>query len=164
MFFTEVSGDKVNKKSLCESCAQEYQNNTPNLPPFDQLFGEVLEELESNEAFEYSEEEAVVSETSVVCPECDFTLQDYKATGRFGCSTCYPTFKHILLPKLTEIHKGSSHEGRVNHRVLDRVNHAEIIEELTRELERAIEAEDYERAGELRDQIKEASKQASEQQ
>jgi len=173
VFFTEIVNDSVKKLSLCETCAAEYQTENPNLPPFDKLFGKILdhefldetlspEELMAELAPELSDDSenhnsASQNTQSEVCPDCDFSLENYKNIGRFGCPSCYSHFQKTLSPKLPQMHEGTKHQGRVNEHMLERIDHAQILEDLTINLEKAIKIEDYKLAGKIRDEIKKAS-------
>jgi len=106
---------------------------------------------------EDNNEESPAENTKDCCPDCDFTLENYKKVGRLGCPTCYQHFQKVLAPNLPKLHDGIVHKGRVNTSMLERINHAEILEKLTQRLEQAIKVEDYELAGQLRDEIKTAS-------
>jgi len=177
VFFTEIVDNAVKKQAFCHACAQEYQKNNPSLPPLDKLFDagltekieEHFDEMEEEDydesIFKYEEDESpqIDSDSSNSrCKECDFTFADYQRVGRLGCPTCYSAFEKIIKLKLNSMHEGETHTGRVNKNMVQRINHAKILEELTQKLEQAVQAEDYETAGKLRDEIKEASKRAAE--
>lgn len=92
------------------------------------------------------------------CPECGWSFEDFKNRGRLGCPACYETFKEPLDHILERIHAmvEPHHVGRQPGEVApdSRVLQRQRLREKKREMELAVETEDYERAAELRDQIK----------
>ena len=89
------------------------------------------------------------------CPNCGLTIADFKRTGRLGCARCYATFDVSLRGLLRKLHGGTQHSGKVylppDPTETDRT--ARVVG-LRRSLSRAVEAEDFERAAALRDQIR----------
>ena len=98
------------------------------------------------------------------CPLCGTTLSQIQSSGKFGCSTCYDTFAHLLdlSPFIGKGYHGKNEtapkqqtppdEGkRLSHSQTEPISEAE---ELKAQLQKAVAAEDYERAAVLRDQIR----------
>ncbi|HEX9727644.1 MAG TPA: UvrB/UvrC motif-containing protein [Gemmatimonadales bacterium] len=94
------------------------------------------------------------------CSFCGGTLQDFRDTGRLGCPRCYDTFEPHLRTLLRRIHGSSRHVGHVERTTgwAGGVAGAHPIEEtlvaLRDRLRRAVAAENFELAAELRDQIR----------
>lgn len=88
------------------------------------------------------------------CSQCGLTFQGFSQTGRFGCSQCYNTFKGQMSPLLRRIHGKTYHVGKVPRRTGGQLRIKHEINRLKGELQEAINAEEYERAAVLRDQIK----------
>ena len=97
------------------------------------------------------------------CPECGSTMNDIKKLGKVGCANCYDLFFNELMPTIRSIHSNTRHTGK--HPVIEYTeNHDEkdakpktkqnTVEQLRAELKKAIEEEDFERAAQLRDEIK----------
>ena len=114
-------------------------------------------------------------ESNVSCPDCGMTLAEFREKGRLGCPRDYEIFREHLDRLLERVHSADHHVGRLPGRELpariaapeegsdtERVP-AELPEadpgarrdELNAELERAVREEDYERAAELRDLLRE---------
>lgn len=88
------------------------------------------------------------------CPVCGISFFEFRNTGRLGCPYDYKHFEADLTPLLTNIHESLHHKGKQPRRAAASAdNQAEMIQ-LRREMEEAIECEDYERASEIRDQLK----------
>lgn len=90
------------------------------------------------------------------CGFCGATLQDFRDTGRLGCPHCYETFETHLRDLLRRIHGSSQHVGEVylSPAAPQAVDAARRLSQLREQLRRAIEAENFELAAELRDQIR----------
>ena len=89
------------------------------------------------------------------CSFCEMTFDDFRESGRLGCPHCYTSFERRVRRLLSRIHGAAQHAGKVylqpdpSSADLDR-----RIAGLRRSLEHAVEAEDFERAAVLRDQIR----------
>ncbi len=98
--------------------------------------------------------EAGASGVGPTCPRCGLTYGEFRRVGRLGCGTCYATFEAQLLPLLRRIHGSAEHTGCVPSEISgDHLRRKEIAR-LKSELARAVAAEDYELAAELRDTIR----------
>lgn len=85
------------------------------------------------------------------CPSCAIGLEEFRSTGRLGCPRDYDHFRAELEPLLERIHGARAHTGRVPTRVQARLARAERLELHQRELQAAIDSENYEEAARLRD-------------
>jgi len=87
------------------------------------------------------------------CPVCGITFAEFRASGRLGCPNDYVAFRRGLLPLLDKIHGRVEHQGKVPQRTSQRLKRQRRIAELRRELNAAIQREEYETAARLRDEI-----------
>lgn len=89
------------------------------------------------------------------CGFCGLSFSDFRETGRLGCPHCWATFEAHLRGLLRRIHGGTSHVGKVYLPPDPTASEREKrLEALRRTLQRAVDAEDFERAAEIRDQIR----------
>lgn len=93
------------------------------------------------------------------CPGCGLSFDEIGRMGRLGCSECYTTFEHEVEPILRRVHGNSQHPGKAPRRTGGKFKLDKTIEELKKKLQAAVNQEQYEKAAELRDQIKELEKQ-----
>ena len=151
--YTNITGDKVQKVDLCEACAKSKGMENPTGFCFaDELFGlGAAQEIEQ-----------AGGETGLKCPACGFTQADFKKAGRLGCAECYQTFAEPLGGLLKTMHKGTRHTGKVPESLRQGHNLSERLGTLQKRLAKAIEAEDFEQAAVLRDEIKQATARAAE--
>ena len=101
---------------------------------------------------------AVVRESSgvVTCPVCGLTWNDFKQSGLMGCPHDYEMFDSRLLPLLKRAQEGAGeHMGKVPTRKKTEETDRQVTQlRLRRELQKAIDAENYEQAARLRDQLR----------
>lgn len=94
------------------------------------------------------------------CDDCGLSYEDFLAIGRFGCGQCYESFHQNLDELMLQLHGANRHVGSVpavSEQPVDSSPATTIDSEkrrLDHQLAEAIEQEDYERAAELRDEIK----------
>lgn len=100
------------------------------------------------------ESETIASEPESKCPECGFSLADFKKAGRFGCPQCYAAFSDPLNSLLKSMHKGIKHTGKRPQSQAKNLAVVDQLQQLQAQLEEAIQTENFEQAAVLRDQIK----------
>jgi protein arginine kinase activator len=110
----------------------------------------------------------------VQCPNCGMHYSTFRETGRLGCADCYNAFGSKLRPLLRRIHGSTRHVGKLPAHDGAVVTHVgklpahdgavvtpqRQVQRLHDELLRAVEREEFERAAEIRDQIKTLEKEA----
>ena len=147
---TEIRNGKKIEKHLCEQCAAQNEglpvkSHTP------------INELLTNFVMAHSGLQKDVGQS---CDVCGVTWAEFRQGGLFGCANDYSVFEKDLTPLLQRAHEGATHHvGKVPTRrggsgvpLKKRID----ATKLRKELARAVEAEDYERAASLRDQIRQA--------
>ena len=92
----------------------------------------------------------------VVCPECGMNWSTFKQSGLMGCKHDYELYEAKLLPLLKRAQEGASqHVGKVPHaRKTEAGDRQMTTLRLRRELQKAIDAENYEQAARLRDELR----------
>jgi len=145
--FTNVVDSKVEKIHICPQCAEE--KGFDYLKKSNFAMGDLVAGL-----LDSALSDAEADEGKGRCPNCHRSYDSFKKIGRLGCSNCYDFFQEQLIPLLSSIHGNTRHRGKVPKRFRDRVNADRRVLELEEELSRTIACEKYERAAELRDEIK----------
>lgn len=155
--FTQVQNGKKTELHLCSQCAAK-----KGLTFFNFNFGEALSVpklLGSLFGFGPAPIGQVMPVVSKkVCPNCGTSFDEIGQQGRLGCSMCYQAFQEPLESILRRIHGNSRHTGKVPQRGASRLKVQRRIEELKAALSKAIAKEEYEKAAEIRDQIKKLEK------
>ena len=90
----------------------------------------------------------------IQCPSCLLLYSGFRETGRLGCARCYESFEVQLRPLLRRIHGSLSHAGKVPLADGDHVARRTRLQKLQEDLDQAIGRENFERAAEIRDQIR----------
>lgn len=89
------------------------------------------------------------------CARCGMNYSEYRQHGVLGCGDCYEAFAATLDVVLDRAHGACQHVGKAPATVGDALQRAAVLQQLLRELDASVRAEQYERAAKLRDQIKE---------
>jgi protein arginine kinase activator len=97
----------------------------------------------------------MVTPAQTTCPNCGVSFADIRQTGKLGCSECYKVYEQELEPTLKRIHGSSQHFGKIPSRGGEKVLLRKEIDELKVRLQEAVAQEEYEKAAEIRDRIKE---------
>ena len=90
-----------------------------------------------------------------VCEKCGTSFQEFLQTSRMGCSRCYDCFRSRLAAPLRKIHLSGEHTGKIPGRLSRTLGVERELKSLESELSACITAQNFERAAELRDKIKE---------
>jgi protein arginine kinase activator len=91
------------------------------------------------------------------CTVCGLTYSKFKATGKFGCSNCYKVFGERLNPLFKRLHGNIIHTGKLPSKAGSKIKLDREIEKLKQELNTAVNNEEYEKAAEIRDKIRDIS-------
>lgn len=147
LHITEIREGKAVALHLCETCAREYlesnEEESSSDPGVD--LAAKLEELVAEGSDEML--------AALVCPMCGITFSEFRETGRFGCPNDYDEFIVQLQPLLENIHEDTVHQGKHPRSAGSGTSiHSRMIQ-LRKDLEAAVECEDYESAAKFRDEI-----------
>lgn len=93
------------------------------------------------------------------CEFCGSTYSEIAKTGHVGCANCYELFADQLYPSIRRIHGNTTHCGKNSVAAKSAEKPAEETKEskinaLKKQLDEAISEQNFERAAELRDEIK----------
>ncbi len=143
---TEIIDDQMNELHLCEECARQKSVQ------MEQQFG--LSDLLAGMA-EFGKPIKEPEGVTLKCPACGLTYADFKKIGRLGCGECFVTFKKYLVPLLKRIHSSAQHFGKSPFKVTKVLRKKIDVQDLRTKLQKAIQAEEFEEAAKIRDQIKE---------
>jgi len=93
-------------------------------------------------------------DSKLVCPNCGLSFAEFKRQGRLDCAECYVSFHDQLLPLIRRIHDAVQHVGRTASGGRKQAQIKMNVQKLREALSGAIEAENYEKAAALRDQLR----------
>jgi protein arginine kinase activator len=143
----DASGAKQ-ERHLCEHCAVEEGHMQVAKPSVD--INDLLE------TFLASTKSAAGQAVNLTCENCGISYIEFRNQGLLGCPDDYDAFAEPLGRLLSEAHGDPAHHVGKTPKSLgaQRKSHQDL-RRLKRLLAEAVAAEDYERAAELRDQIRE---------
>lgn len=158
---TVIINGKPMEKHLCEDCAAKSGLGGQGHLPMHELVATFVKAVSSTES----------ATAAATCNVCGLTYARFKQTGLLGCAGCYRTFEEKLGPLIERAHEGATHHvGKIPRGALERSRQGgadrlemllgsskereERLAVLRRQLASAVEAEHYEQAASLRDEIR----------
>lgn len=147
ILFAQVIQGKKTEMHLCKMCAQK--------KGISGIGGLASEPVNSFLAGMTEKAEALVEDQPrVVCTKCNLTYREFRASGKLGCAECYSAFDEPLKKLIRKTHGNTQHHGKTPVRHIPRSVPDTSFNTAQRALKEAIAQENYERAAELRDQIR----------
>lgn len=141
---TKTVNGQTTQRMLCSDCAKEEGMLVNHFMPLAQMMAGMMGE---------SVRPQKSSVSGLTCSRCGYDFSKFKESGLLGCPQCYEDFKEYLTPMIRRIQGGLNHLGeRPGH--CAEVPGQEQLAQLQKQLLLAIEHEEYEKAAELRDQIR----------
>lgn len=169
---TIIQGGKVVQRNLCETCAKAagVKIQTPASLP-QAIANAVKAHALADPA---AQERLRAAAAAAICPSCALTYASFRQTGMLGCPECYKAFDQQLWPLLERAHEGGTHHvGKIPRRASSAAasgeqpgpsravalfgsakERAQRIVILRQQLAEAVAAEQYERAAQLRDELR----------
>jgi len=143
---TEIVDEQMSEMHLCEKCARQKSSQ------MEQQFG--LADLLAGLG-DFSKQIEDTEKVDLVCAHCGLKYEDFRKFGRLGCSECYENFKMHLSTLLKKIHGSNCHFGKMPVKMTqtDKATVASL-QDLKNKLAHAVQAEDFEKAAQLRDNIR----------
>lgn len=139
-----VKGGVKKESHLCKEHAQEAGVAMPTHQPINQLLTQ----------FVISHTGRAKALGRKTCSTCGTTFARFRQTGTLGCPDCYQAFEEQLAPLIERAQNGAMHHrGKAPHRAGASVDRQLQIQQLVKDLDRAVAAEQYERAAQLRDRL-----------
>lgn len=156
LHFTKVINGEKAEFHLCEKCAQEkgemFLIGGASGFSINNLLAGLLN---MDYHFQQKKEDPFSPKEVLQCNQCSMTFQQFIKVGRFGCAKCYSTFRDQLKPILSRLHSGNgSHNGKIPKRIGGNIHIQKSIAELKHKLKTLILNEEFEKAAEIRDQVR----------
>ncbi len=143
---TRIVDNAVTQLHLCEKCAAAKGVETTLAMPQHPL-GAILQDVQ--------QQASASAEDASSCTFCGATARDFQRTGRLGCPHCYDAMERSLRELLRRLHGSSKHVGlKYEPPVTDVIAKPDTLHDLNDRLRRAVTAEQFELAAELRDRIR----------
>ena len=171
-----IRGGKRVERHLCEGCAREggvasgvVHTSLPQLLT-QYITSQIQSTVQIPGAGGTGGPGGAATQTAA-CPSCGLTFAQFRQCGLLGCPDCYTAFEGQLGTLLARAHEGGTHHvGKLPLRLREGgageahapahtpaappvAQHAERVAALRKQLNAAVEAEQYERAAKLRDEL-----------
>lgn len=143
--YTQVQNGVATQLHLCGACMAKKQKG---LDPGS--MSSLISSLLSGMAGQEDKRE----HAQLRCPSCGMDYERFRETGLLGCAECYRAFGKQLAPMLRRIHGRTQHTGHVPPARSAQISAQRELERLKREMDEAVAKEEFERAAQLRDQIR----------
>ena len=149
---TKIVGGQKTEIQLCEDCTSFFSDKFSifPLPQFD--INDLLVGL-LNAIDLYHKEEGAIPVKGIKCTNCNLTYDEFKQSGKLGCSVCYHDFREQLTPLLRRLHGNSEHVGKIPRQSKGKLNKITKTKQLKKELQELVFKEEYEKAARIRDEI-----------
>lgn len=137
---------QTTERHLCAECQKKLGSSIMNMkmPDFGSLF--------SGFGSFFDEPRIDRRHDEYICSACGTTGEEFLRTGFVGCSECYKDLAPVLMPVVRKMQGDVSHVGKVPAGVENSVSIE--YERLKKELQKAIELEEYEQASIIRDRMR----------
>ncbi|MCK4888158.1 MAG: UvrB/UvrC motif-containing protein, partial [Planctomycetes bacterium] len=145
---TEIVDGIRNETHICQSCAQSEGIIVKNQMPINELLSNLLASQPADDEMSGS------FDSTKECPDCGFTIDHFKKEALLGCPNDYEVFEEELKPLIQKAQNNNiSHCGKVPSKVPVTNKNKIELSNLQKELDIAVQKEDYEQAAMLRDKI-----------
>lgn len=153
-YFRQTVNGKVTEYRLCDDCAAGVGGAS--------MFGGVDLGYFLGNMFQTSGAKAPVRSDVTRCEGCGLSYSEIAKRGKIGCAHCYDVFRDQLKPSIENIHGRAGHVGKVpknfattqKNKTEDKL--PDETAQLKKELDQAIEEQEFEKAAVLRDRIRKA--------
>lgn len=153
--FTKVVNGEKTEVHICDKCAQNNSSMFIDSSKGFSINNLLAGLLNMNSSVSDSKQDVFKKNEVLQCPGCEMTFQQFTKVGRFGCSECYRTFKDQINPILRRVHSGNTvHAGKIPERIGGSIHIRKRIELLKQNLKEQIQQEEFEKAAEIRDEIR----------
>ena len=155
--YTKIVNGYKEERHLCEQCANSLKEPGGVFPTLGLMPDFSMADFIGGFFNPESQSQPFVQKNMSVhdaCTMCGMTSGEFRRVGRVGCSNCYSYFADYMPGLIQRIHGNSRHTGKVPVRGETKLAEKQKAVQLRQELQQAIADEQFERAAELRDEIR----------
>lgn len=157
LHFTKIINGEITEIHLCEQCAQEKGDLLMFHNPSGLSINNLLAGLFNFKPGIQQEDHSPGFQTAEMlqCSSCGMTFSQFLQIGKFGCAQCYETFENQLNPIFRRVQGGNwKHNGKIPQRTGGVSHIRKKIQILKETLQQLVSREEFEKAAEIRDEIK----------
>ena len=159
---SELTGPEPKELHLCEEHAREYLNRSAAKGEMVGSLASVLSKGMPKKMSLNKATEELHELDQQTCPICGISFFEYRNRGYLGCPHDYDFFNKQIDALVLNVHGANEHTGKVPERKIGDTKDRMLLIKFRRDLDDAVQYEDYERASKLRDKIKELEKKQKE--
>ncbi len=145
---TKIINNKKQELHLCSECAEEIGQISFSSDPFS--FKHLLSGMIKPD---FMQAQIPASQVQT-CDNCGLSYQEFAEQGLFGCARCYDNFSQQIEYIIRKVQGGSEHRGKIPLRQGEEIRLQRKIKDLRVKINEAVAVENFEKAAELRDKIK----------
>lgn len=153
----EYSNQGVKKINLCLECALKRGLNAA-VENIDTLIGNLVGTIFNNQNLSSRLSIKKGSEVNLVCPSCGKTIQNISNDLELGCPTCYNVFDQIVDLVIFNTNNSLNYLGKLPEDLKEVKIQKTKLKKLKKELKEHIDLEEFAKAANVRDEIKEIKK------
>ena len=148
---TSIVNGVKEEHHYCQQCANQKEQGQESM--FSSMFDDTFfnNQFFANVMYPQS---ALGNSKLSACPQCGMTISAFNHQGRLGCDKCYEAFQQHLVPLIKRIQGSTSYEGRLPQRGAADLKVEQTIKQLRNDLIQAVKQEQFEKAAQIRDEIK----------
>ena len=157
VFYRENVNGKEKKYALCGDCAAKLEKDGEINLSSELTFGSFFSDDPVIDLFGtlFAPSFALAPKAEKKkCTLCGSTFDELVNMGKVGCPKCYEVFSAELEPTVRRIHGKTKHSGRAPGKFRAKLDKVKQIASLESEMKDAIKSQNFERAAEIRDQLK----------
>lgn len=153
---TKIINNDKSELNLCEECAKKYQQELGFSFDSNFSFHKFLTGLLEADGINTNVENQL--NEYLRCEKCGSDYNRFQQTGRLGCARCYDSFDNKLNILLKRVHGSNIHGGKFPKRSGSDLRIKQEIKVLRNKLQSLVSAEEFEKAAEIRDEIRKLEK------
>lgn len=142
---TQIINGQKQELNICENCAREIEGFQSPFS-FQNILSGIMDYM--------SPAVQTVKSYEAVCKNCGTSYNDFKKTGLLGCSECYKSFAPYINTVVKRVQGNTEHAGKIPQKQGKGIIERRKLFKLKEELQKAIANEEFEKAAQLRDEIK----------
>lgn len=151
---TKIVNGVKQELNLCEKCAKEMGNFNIGSEMINFASPFTFQNILSGLMDYVSQPTTTEKKVEPACKNCGMTYSEFREKGYLGCSECYKNFSSTLMPVIKRVQGNVEHTGKIPNKLCKGLIVKRQLLKLKEELQKAVAAEEYEKAAEIRDKIK----------
>lgn len=157
---TRIINGKKEEYMVCQECAKQFNNldnfSLINSSSFMSPFS--VQNILTGMLDYINDGVKINNGSRVICKHCGTTYDEFKQKGLLGCDKCYECFKSTVMPIVKRVQGNVEHVGKIPKKSGKEIINKKTLLKLKMNLQKCIAEEEYEKAAEIRDEIRNLEK------